>query len=77
MAYFKIVIGVVLLAIGVLLGLTGMELYDDNIGRGSGNWVVVVMSYAVQGIAAVLLLTGLIALTTGIADKIRNTSAEG
>ena len=75
MAYFKIVMGVVLLSIGVALGLTGMELYDDNIGRGSGNWVVVVMSYAVQGIAAVLLLTGLIALTTGIADKIRNTRA--
>lgn len=75
MAYFKIVMGVVLLSIGVALGLTGMELYDDNIGRGSGNWVVVVMSYAVQGIAAVLLLTGLITLTTGIADKIRNTRA--
>jgi uncharacterized membrane protein len=58
------------------MGLFGQELYDDNIGRGSGNWVVIVFSYGLLGIAAVLSVVGLIALTTGIADKIRITSVE-
>ena len=78
MAYFKIVIGIVLASISVPMGLFGLELYDDSIGRGSGNWVVVLMSYAVIGIAAVLFLAGLLALMTGIAAaKNRITSAEG